>query len=116
MSDEEAVTMLESLGILRERGGRPVVLPYLGFSGRDIVEDAHRIRRIADPVNAIYADFYTLVRPGIMAPSARRLVANQRPEDVFYYPEARAALSNLRPGNLEAAREVYRLAPRAGQA
>ncbi|MBU4199454.1 MAG: hypothetical protein KKE37_03895 [Verrucomicrobia bacterium] len=109
MDDEKAEAMLNSLAILRQRGGRPIVLPYLGFSGHDIAEDARRVRRIADRANAIFSDMFTLVRPEVVAVSARRCVETQRPEDPCYYPKAQEALNNQSAGNINAAREIYRL-------
>lgn len=109
LDDAQADALLNSFAILRQRGGRPIVLPYLGFSGHDIAEDARRVRKIADRANAIFSDFYTLVRPEVVAPNARRCVKTQRPEDPYYYPLAQQALANQSAGNINAAREIYRL-------
>ena len=109
MTNEEAVACLNSLPALHERGGRSIALSYFGFSGSDIAEDARRVRRICDEAGAIFADFFSLADTETIAAGARRYVGLQKPGEAAHYPDAAEALANLRPGDPDAAREVYRL-------
>ena len=109
MDDQEALRLLASPKTLRRRGGRVVALPYFGFSGDDIAEDARRIRRLSDKAHAIFGDCFTLARPAMVSDFARRNWQKQGGDDGSQNPPALQALENEVPGDPASAREVYRL-------
>lgn len=103
VDDCQALEKLTSAKTLRSRGGRIIALSYFGFSGNNIAEDARRIRRLADQSQAILADCLTLARPAVCSYFARRNLAQGGGE------VALKALQNEVAGDLEVAREVYRV-------
>ena len=115
MNDEEATQKLTANTIIKERGGKVVPMPYFGFSGSDIAEDARRMKRLTDKTNAVFSDMFTLARPRIISSFAhknwKQSWANVelqkkkglREEDLPAYQ----AFKNEVPGDLEAAKEIY---------
>lgn len=103
MDDEQALAKLREEKILLGRGGRVMPMPYFGFSGNNIADDARRIRRLTDQANAIFSDLMTLARPEIVSVFARRNKEQGGGE------EALKTLKNEVPGDIEAARKVYRV-------
>ncbi len=85
-------------------------LPYFGFGTANFAEDGRRMRRVTDEANAIFADMFTLARPGMISTFARRNWAKQSGgQDKLADPPALRALKSEVPGNPAAAREVYRV-------
>ena len=107
--DKQAYERLMDPKVLLARGGRVVAMPYFGFSGSDIAEDARRVKKLTDKANAIFADCLTLARPEMMATFARNNWQKQGGAARHPGEEAPAlrALRNQAPGNIEAAREIY---------
>ena len=103
LDDQQALDKLLRPKTLRNRGGRVMPMCYFGFSGNDIAQDARRIRRLTDQANAIFSDLLSLARPGIIASFARRNLKQGNGEIAL------KTLQNEVPGDLEAAREIYRV-------
>ena len=89
-------------------------MPYFGFSGTNIAEDARRIKRLTDQTDAVFSDMFTLARPEIISTFAKRnwkqSAVNKEmakegtsEEDLPAYQ----AFKNEVPGDIEAAREIY---------
>lgn len=101
--DQQALDKLMEPVTLRRRGGRVMPMPYFGFSGSNIADDARRVRRLTDQANAIFSDLLTLARPELVSVFARRNTEQGGGK------KALEALKNEVPGDIETAREVYRV-------
>ncbi len=108
MNDQEALKKLTTPCTLLKRGGRWMPMPYFGFSGNDIVEDAKRLYKIIKQTNAIFSDMFTLARPAMVSTFARRNWAKQSGgQDKLPDPPALKALRNEVTGNPIVAKEIY---------
>ena len=115
MDDEEALEKLTANRTLKERGGKVIPMPYFGFSGNNIAEDARRIKRLTNQTDAVFSDMFTLANPKFISSFAQKnwkqSWANVKLQKEKGLSEedlpAYQAFKNEVPGDLEAAREIY---------